>query len=285
MKLIINRLVDEFNKIFNGSKRVGDTLKLEGKRMSQLDVANAAKLGLKTESQLNVNGSVLSEKSITLQSFDVNGVPKVNVSGDPVYIKEHQLSVNNSQLLGGVEPLNLEVDIASRLRIDATKVINVSNLIVNPALYRVKDSELLGGKTENTLSVSRSADADNADLLNDTAQNQLVVEKARIASKLLSDDGQEELKESELKVHDAVYMRNNTSLYDIFQLRDWLVSQEELTNVYVDLSASSDSITTSEGNKSFSDILSYLKNNSSSEMYKATVTGAFNTKNVFFCTG
>ena len=42
MKLIVNRIVAEFNKIFNGTKRVGDSLRLEGKRMNALDVANAS---------------------------------------------------------------------------------------------------------------------------------------------------------------------------------------------------------------------------------------------------
>lgn len=270
MKLLVNRIVAEFNKIFAGTKRVGDSLRLEGKRMTDLDVSNAATLGHKTESQLSVNQAVSSEQTILIQSFDENGVAKVNIDGDPVYIKEHQLSVNNAKYLRGVDPINLEVDIASRLRTDAFHVINVSSLVVNPELYRVKDSELLGGKYESELSVTRAEDADNADLLNNTTQDQLVVEKSRISTKLLSDDGQEELLESELRVHDANYLRNGSTLYNLYNIRDWLVEQEQVADVYVNLAASSNTLTTDEGNKSFAEIMTFIKEDSTVEAYQAT---------------
>lgn len=114
MKLIINRITAEFNKIFTGSKRVGDSLKLEGKRMSELDVSNASKLGYKTESALNVNHSITSDKSMKLASTDINGNPVVDSNGNQIYIKENQFRVSNSQFLRDVAPLNLEVDIACR---------------------------------------------------------------------------------------------------------------------------------------------------------------------------
>jgi len=269
MKLLVNKIVSEFNKIFSGTKRVGDSLKVEGKRMNQFDVLNSAKLGFKTESQLNVNKSVLSEKSVLLQSYDLNGEPKVNLSGNPVYITENQLSVNDSQYLRGVEPINLEVSIATKLRIDATRIINANNMFSDVAVYRVKDSALLGGKTEATLNVKRAEDADNADLLNDTAQNNLVVEKARIATKLLSDDGNTEKMESELNVHMSTYIKKNNLPLDIYQIRDWLVSTDEVKNVYIKLAASSSTLTTPSGNKSFTEIMTHIKDDLNSEAYKS----------------
>ena len=283
MKLLVNRIVAEFNKIFAGTKRVGDSLKLEGRRMSALDVSNASTIGHKSESQLNVNSALSSDKTITIQSFDSSGNPKVNLDGDPVYIKEHQLSVNNSQYLRGMEPSNLEVDIANRLRTDAFRVINVSSLIVDPELYRVKDSQLLGGKTENVLHVERARDADNSDLLNGTTQNQLVVEKSRISSKLLSDNGQEELLESELRVYSSEFIRKGTENLNIYNMRDYFFATEQAKEVFVNLSAASNSLTVNgEGGnetKSFSEIMSYLKDDSDSEIYKATrlITSDTNT--------
>lgn len=117
MKLIINRITAEFNKIFTGSKRVGDSLKLEGKRMSELDVLNASKLGHKTESALSVKSAVTADKSIRLASTDANGNPVVDINGNPTYSRENELRVKNAQFLRDVEPLNLEVDIARRLKL------------------------------------------------------------------------------------------------------------------------------------------------------------------------
>ena len=283
MKLIINRITAEFNKIFTGSKRVGDSLKLEGKRMSELDVLNASKLGYKTESALNVNHSITSDKSMKLASTDINGNPVVDSNGNQIYIKENQFRVSNSQFLRDVAPLNLEVDIARRLKVgDQTNspVINVSNLIIDAALYRVKDSGLLGGKTESQLSVLTARSADNATLLNNKPANQLTVEKSRISSLLISDIDNVERKESELKVFSTATIRKGTDNLDIYALRNYLFSTNEARDVVVNLSSSSNTITTASGNKSFIDIMTYIKDDVSSEAYKAkrliTVDGVKN---------
>lgn len=67
MKLIVNRIAAEFNKIFAGTKRVGDSLKLEGRRMNELDVANASTLGYKSESGLSVKKAVSADKAVALE--------------------------------------------------------------------------------------------------------------------------------------------------------------------------------------------------------------------------
>ena len=272
MKILVNRIVVEFNKIFAGTKRVGDSLLLEGKRMSELDVLNSSKLGYKIESQLSVNKSVLSEKTGLLQSFDSSGNAKVNSNGDPVYIKENLLSVYNSKLLNGVDSINLEVDIANRIRYN-NGIINIpfsmSNLIKNINTFTVADSEKLGGKLESTLYVSRAVTADNATLLANTLPSKLVVEKARIATKLLSDDGTTELKESELRVYEATRLRNGANLYDLYQLRDWLVTQDQLKTVLTNASSSAYALTSNSGLKSFADIITFIKDDSTVEAYKS----------------
>jgi hypothetical protein len=60
MKLIVTRIANEFNKIFTGNKRVGDSLKLGGKFESDLSVANSSTLGYKSESNLSVKSAVTS---------------------------------------------------------------------------------------------------------------------------------------------------------------------------------------------------------------------------------
>ena len=282
MKLIVNRIVAEFNKIFTGTKRVGDSLKLEGKRMNELDVYNASKLGLKTESSLNVNSAITSDKAIALQSFNSSGVANIDGNGNPVYVKEHQLRVANAQKLNDISAINLEVDVARRLKVGDqanSPIINVSSLIADVALYRVKDSALLGGKAENLLYVAQSKLADNSTLLGGKLASALVVEKSRISNKLLSDDGMQELFESELRVKSALQIRRGTDNLDIYGIRDYLFSTDQAKSVVVTLSSSSNTLTTPSGNKSFIDILSYLKTDTSSEVYKATrlVTGSGGT--------
>lgn len=283
MKLIINRITAEFNKIFTGSKRVGDSLKLEGKRMSELDVLNASKLGHKTESALSVKKAVTSDKSISLASTDANGNPVLDINGNPTYSREHELRVKNAQFLRDVEPLNLEVDIARRLKLGSlasAPIINVSDLIVDASALRVKDSGLLGGKLENQLSVLSAKTADNALQVNNKSESQLTVEKSRISTLLISDIDKVERKESELKVFSTATIRKGTDNLDIYALRNYLFSTNEARDVVVNLSSSSNTITTASGNKSFIDIMTYIKDDVSSEAYKAkrliTVDGVKN---------
>ena len=286
MKLIVNRIAAEFNKIFAGTKRVGDSLKLEGRRMNELDVANASTLGYKSESGLSVKKAVSADKAVALQSFSTNGNAVVDAQGNPVYIQEHQLSVNNSQNLRGVQPSDLEVDIARRLKVGSaanSPIINVSSLVVDAVACRVKDSSLLGGRLESELNVSTAATADNALKVNNKAESSLEVEKARVANKLISDDiGSPERYESELNVHSAVYVKSGSTFYTAFGLKEYILGLYGSKNdtvdakkVYVDLAASSNTLTAAGGNKSFADIITYIKDTSTVEVYKATrlVTG------------
>lgn len=286
MKLIVNRIVAEFNKIFAGTKRVGDSLKLEGRRMSELDVANASTLGYKSESSLSVKNAVSSDKAVAIQSFSTNGNAVVDAKGNPVYIQEHQLSVNNSQNLRGVQPSDLEVDIARRLKVGSaanSPIINVSSLIVDVGAYRVKDSSLLGGKSEGELNVLTAGTADNALKVNNKLESELVVEKSRIAGKLISNDiGSPERYESQLNVNSAVYVKSGSTFYTAFGLKEYILGLFAATGdtvdakkVYVDLSAASNTLTVNtsvnaSGKVAFTDIMAYIKDNSSSEAYKAT---------------
>lgn len=286
MKLIVNRIVAEFNKIFAGTKRVGDSLRLEGRRMSALDVANASTLGYKSESSLHVKHAVSSDKTVSIQSFSSNGTANVDAQGNPVYIKEHQLSVANSQNLRGVKPSDLEVDIARRLKVGSlagSPIIDVSNLIVDVGAYRVKDSSLLGGKSEGELTVLKAGTADNALKVNNRLESALVVEKARVATKLISDDvGSPERSEAQLNVNSAVYVKQGTTFYSAFGLKEYILGlyvsngdTVDAKKVYVDLSAASNTLTVhtsvnASGKVAFTDIMAYIKDNSSSEAYKAT---------------
>jgi len=283
MKLILNKIVAEFNKIFNGSKRVGDSLRVEGRRMSDLDVANSAKLGHKTESTLNVNHAVYSDNAEKIRSVGIDGEPDVNSNGDPVFKTENQLNVNSSHYVRGVEPLNMEVDIARRLKVGDqadSPIINVSSLVTHPSIYRVRDSGLLGGKTEDTLDVRRAVDADNADLLNNTPQNELEVEKARIATKLTTLDGQE-LKEEELRVYSSVNIVDSVGeLYNLYGLRDYIIEHPLAKNIIPDLATTATHIAKpgSSLGYTFNDIMTFLKSDTSSEIYKSQrlITGDSN---------
>jgi hypothetical protein len=274
MKLFVNKIVSEFNKILSGTKRVGDSLKLEGKREFELDVLNSSKLGYKTESTLNVNHSVYSDNAEKLRSVGLDGEPDVNGNGDPVFKTENQLSVDNTQYVRGVEPLNMEVDIARRLKVGSavdSPIINVESLVTHPSLYRVKDSGLLGGKLETNLEVKRARDADNADLLNDTAQEDLVVEKARIATKLTTQDGQE-LQEHQLRVYRTETIRYGDEVLDLNGLRIYILTHPKAKEIIPDLATAAQHITKSGESigYTFDDIMSHLKTDSASEIYKAT---------------
>src|SRR5574344_1398767 len=272
MKLIINRITAEFNKIFTGSKRVGDSLKLEGKRMNELDVLNASKLGHKTESALSVKKAVTSDKSISLASTDANGNPVLDINGNQTYSREHELRVKNAQFLRDVEPLNLEVDIARRLKLSSlasAPIINVSDLIVDASALRVKDSGLLGGKLENQLSVLSAKTADNALQVNNKSESQLTVEKSRITAKVMSDRDNVERSESELRVYGSDKIKKGTDYLDIFQLKNFLFNDEGAKSIVVNVSETAKKLEAAGGSKSFVDIMNYIKDNTSSEAYKA----------------
>ena len=279
MKLIVNRIVTEFNKIFNGTKRVGDSLRLEGKRMNALDVANASTLGYKTESALSVSKSVVSEKTATLQSFSTNGNAVVDSNGNAVYLKENQLSVNNSQLLKGVEPANLEVDISRRLKVGSeptSPVINVSNLIVDVVACRVKDSGLLGGKTESQLFVANAVNANNSNLLSNKSESTLSVERSRVSTRLISDVDGLEMRESQLRAYSTQTIKRGSENLDIYALRDYLFSTDQAKTIIVSTATSAQRLTAVGGDKTFADIITHIKNDSSVEAYKSTrlVTGS-----------
>ena len=283
MKLIINRITAEFNKIFTGSKRVGDSLKLEGKRMSELDVLNASKLGHKTESALSVKSAVTADKSIRLASTDANGNPVVDINGNPTYSRENELRVKNAQFLRDVEPLNLEVDIARRLKLGSlasAPIINVSDLIVDASALRVKDSGLLGGKLENQLSVLSAKTADNALQVNNKSESQLTVERSRITTKVLSDRDSVERSESELRVFGSDRIKKGTDYLDIIELKTFLFNDAGAKSIVVNVSETAKKLEADGGSKSFVDIMNYIKDNTSSEAYKAkrliTVDGVKN---------
>lgn len=272
MKLIINRITAEFNKIFTGSKRVGDSLKLEGKRMSELDVLNASKLGHKTESALSVKKAVTSDKSISLASTDANGNPVLDINGNQTYSRENELRVKNAQFLRDVEPLNLEVDIARRLKLGSlasAPIINVSDLIVDASALRVKDSGLLGGKLENQLSVLSAKTADNALKVNNKSESQLTVEKSRITTQVMSDRDNVERFESQLRVYGSDTIKKGNDYLDIFQLKNYLFNDEGAKSIVVNVSETAKKLEADGGSKSFVDIMNYIKDNTSSEAYKA----------------
>ena len=272
MKLIINRITAEFNKIFTGSKRVGDSLKLEGKRMSELDVLNASKLGHKTESALSVKKAVTSDNSMRLASIDANGNPVVDTNGNQTYSRENELRVKNAQFLRDVEPLNLEVDIARRLKLGSlasAPIINVSDLIVDASALRVKDSGLLGGKLENQLSVLSAKTADNALKVNNKSESQLTVEQSRITTKVMSDRDNVERYESQLRVFGSDTIKKGNDYLDIFQLKNYLFNDESAKSIVVNVSETAKKLEADGGSKSFVDIMNYIKDNTSSEAYKA----------------
>ena len=118
MEKIINRIVAEFNKIYYGTKRVGDSLKLNGKKEHELDVFNASKLGYKTESELSVKNSVFSQKSTKLQAYDENGNPLINSNGEYVYKTENQLKVSDAKTLNDKYENELDVHSATGILVN-----------------------------------------------------------------------------------------------------------------------------------------------------------------------
>lgn len=274
MKLLINRIKTEFNKIYGGNKRVGDSLHLEGRRMSDLEVKSAALLTGKSESALKVHHAVYSDNAEKIRSVGLDGEPDVNQDGNPVFKTENQLSVNNTQFVRGVAPLDMEVSTARKLKVGdlaTSPVIDVASLVVNAAALRVKDSSLLGGKLETDLYVRRSVDADNADLLNDTPQNQLVVEKARIATKLTTSDNKE-LKEEELRVYSSVNLiDNNGDPANIYGVKKYILEHPDAKKIIPDLATTAQHITKSGSTLgyTFDNIMTHLKTDTNSEIYKA----------------
>jgi len=273
MRLVVNKIVAEFNKILGGSKRVGDAYRLEGKRHYDLDVKNAATLGHKSESTLNVNHSVYTDNSEKLRSVGIDGNPDVNTDGNPVFKTEEQLRVSNAQTLQDVIPLNLEVDIARRLKVGDqpdSPIISVSSLITHPAIYRVKDSGLLGGKTEDTLDVRRSEDSDNADLLNDTVQSELKVREAQHTLFLKRSIGGALIAEEDLYVKSSELFRKGASSYDVWTYRDYVLEHDNAKSILVDVASSSYTLTTPDGNKNWVELSAILKDTTTSEVYKAS---------------
>ncbi len=277
MKLIINKIATEFNNILGGTKRVGDSRKLDGKRSYELDVKNAATLGNKLESTLNVNHSVYSNNSEKLRSVGADGEPDVQIINgetEPVYKTEQNLRVSNAQTLQDVQPINLEVDIARRLKVgtaDTAPIITVESLIHDVAARRVQDSALLGGKAESTLIVQRATDTDNADLLNNTAQADLVVEESNFSHHLMNADG-DLVKPEKLSVETAEFFRKGASTYDVWTYRDYVCASIEAKAIYVNVAASSNTLTTDTGTGTigWTEILTYLKETTTSEVYKTT---------------
>ena len=272
MKLVVSKIIAEFNKILGGTKRVGDSRKLDGKRSFELDVKNASTLGNKSESALNVNHSVYSDNSEKLRSVGIDGNPDVNQDGNPVFKTEQNLRVANAQTLQDIQPINLEVDISRRLKVGDqpdSPIISVSSLVVDPILKKVKDSSLLNGQIDSELEVKRAVDADNADLLNDTAQSELIVKEANQALTIKRVDGTL-VQENDFVVSSAEYIRKGASKYDLYQLRDYLFDTAEARAVYNDLVASSNTLTTPNGNKSWAELQTIMKDDTDSEIYKAS---------------
>jgi len=276
MRLIVDKIVAEFNKIFAGTKRVGDSLRLEGKRESELSVLNSSQLGSKTESTLNVNHSVFSDNAEKIRSVNINGDPDVyideNGNTQPLFKTEQNLSVHNAQMLRDVAPLNLEVDISRRLKVGDkadSPVISVSSLITNPATYTVRDSSLLSGKTESQLDVNTSVNANNANLLNNTTQDNLVVKEANQALFLKRSNG-DLIAEEDLYAKSAELFRKGASSYDLFEYRNYVLTHPDAKKIIPDLASSSSTLTTSNGNKSWSELQTLMKDGTDSEIYKTS---------------
>lgn len=277
----------EFNKLISGVTIVGNAALLSGKGENDLRVLDSTLLNNKPESGLNVASAVSAQKTVELQSFDENGQPKKNLNGDDVFIKEHQLSVYNSKLLDGSAPINLEVDVARRLKFgdqENSPIFQVTSLIYETSGYNGKpvvfNSYRLGGKLESELNVAHANEAGNTDTIDGKHQNELVVEQARIATKLVADDNSgDEVGESELRVKSARFIRNNENTQDLtlFNIKEYVLGitngsgvPVDAKEVYVNLAASSNTLTSSGGNRSFDDIIQFIKDDSSVESYKST---------------
>lgn len=150
MQKILNRIIAEFNKIYYGSKRVGDSLKLNGKRENELDVFNSSKLGYKTESELSVKKSVFAQNSSKLQAFDKDGNPLINSDGEYVYRKENQLRVSNANTLNDKYENELDVHSATGILVN-NKYYSADLFFDDIDSFRVKDSKKLNGKYEKDL--------------------------------------------------------------------------------------------------------------------------------------
>jgi len=273
MRLIFDRIITEFNKIYFGTKRVGDAAKLGGKYERNLSVLDSSKLGGKTESSLNVNHSVFSDNAEKIRSVDINGEPTVNINGEPVYKTENTLSVYNTEMVRGLEPFNLEVDISRRLKageLPDSPTFTVASLMSDVNLRRVKDSALLAGKTEDTLDVRTAVNADNAYLLDNTSQSELVVKEANQALKLKRSNG-DLVGETELIVYASNHIKYGTVDYNLIELRDYILSSEQAKEVLVYNAFTANGLKMANGNtKSWDELKDELKTDSNSEIYKAT---------------
>lgn len=272
MKLILNKIVAEFNKIYFGTKRVGDSLRVNGKKENELDVYNSSLLGHKSESSLNVNHAKKADNVEKLRSVNIDGNPDVDANGNPIYKTEQNLRVYNSQYLRDVAPENLEVDISRRLKVGDqpdSPIINVSSLIVDPIHYQVKDSSLLNGKDESALHVSMADNATNASKLDNTLQSELIVKGANYASYLKRPDGTL-VSEGELYAYSSTVISKGTDSYDLYQLRNYILTHDQAKEIIPNVASSSLTISTPDGNKLWTEIQSDLKTNVDYEIYKTS---------------
>ena len=209
MKKILNRIIAEFNKKYYGTKRVGDSLKLNGKKEHELDVYNASKLGYKTESELSVKNSIYSQITTKIQAYGYDGNPLVNNNGEYVYKTENQLRVSNALTLN--DKYENELDVHSAIGfIIKNKYYSADLFFDDVTLYRVKDSKKLDGKYEHELSVNYAENSNNSKLLNGKKENELNVNEAVYATYLKTDDGKT-LKENELRVYSSKYLIYGTN--------------------------------------------------------------------------
>ncbi len=272
MNIIINRIITEFNKIYTGQVRVYDSLHLGGKLENTLDVKNAATAYSKQENQLNVGDSAHAYNAEKLRSVNTAGQFDVNANGEPVFKTEQNLKVLDAQTLQDVEPGNLHVDVARRLKTGSgvtERIFTVDSLMDDVALRRVLDSAALGGKTEEELYTLRARDADDADLLNNTPQDELVVLEAAKAIGLKRNDGTTVIEEN-LYVKSSDAIRYNTNLYTLPLILKFVVDSESAKSIYVDFAAVGNKLQTASAvPKTWEQLKDELKTGTASEIYKA----------------
>jgi hypothetical protein len=259
MKNILNRIIAEFNKIYYGTKRVGDSLKLNGKREHELDVYNASKLGYKTESELSVKNSKYSEKTTKIQAYGYDGNPLVNSDGEYVFKTENQLRVSNAITLNDKYENELDVHSAIGFIIN-NKFYSADLFFDDVSLYRVKDSKKLNGKYEYELSVNHAKTSDDATLLGGKKEKDLNVNEAIYATYLKTDDGKA-LKENELRVYSSQYLIYGTSAYNLIDIKNFIINSNDLYEKTIKYSETSGALVENDKTYTYSDIINEIKNN------------------------
>lgn len=266
MQIILNRIINEFNKIYSGAKRVNDSLRLNGKLENSLDVANSAKLGNKSESSLSVAKAVLADKSTDIAAFDYSGNPVLQ-SGQQAYKKEHQLNVASAKKLDGKSESELIVDTSKKLYISPTQSLLATNIFYNPNTYQVQDSFKINGKEESALSVYF---ASNAGKLNNKIEGELSVYAASIATKSLKIDvGGVGKSYDELDVNSALKIRGNSTSYDLPGLISYIFTTPNAANFVANKALSTTNILIDNVSYDWQGILTKLKTDANSEIYKA----------------